>query len=225
MKRRIFAFIIVVTFFLSSCAQEKQPDITADYYEYTKELLAQDINLLSDRIENLSDEVNAQVPHPLDLYAAFADLDGDGIPEFFYGYHALTSSQNNVWYYAYSLKDHKSIQIEHVGNWTPYLETGEEATFYTNPASFLGGNSFRSDDGKAYFLVDVRRGSAVDVGVTYNKLYWSGSKLIVDTSEQFALDNLPVNNDESFPLRESFGKLNDRKVEDIHLLLETYFAE
>ena len=203
-KITLLSALFVLIF--STCAASSYEELTAE------ELFMEDIDSIVADIQAMYDDYSQQYLHELFLNIAFADIDFDGIPEFFYGYQTITGAHNKIWYRAYSLRDRVMISTEHSPNWHTYIADDKQCAFFTGPESFLERN----------IITQTYAGSATDIRLDVNIIQYKNSKLFVNT-----VNWSEVNwHDESLlPLKQVWASTKtDRVKADAIKLLNEYSA-
>ena len=169
-KKALIVFLFTLIF--SACTARTPSNRTVE-----KMLLA-DIDFLVDKIQEMYNDVRPELLYEPPLYIAFADVDFDSIPEFFYGYETMTSSHVKIWYRAYSLKDRAIISSEHLTNWETYVRGDDDCAFYTGPDSFLEGY-FIDDNAKPTIITQTYAGPVVDIRLDVCMIQYRDSKLFI----------------------------------------------
>lgn len=186
-KKALIVIVFVLIF--SACTSCDQPNLSVE------ELLTADIDFLVAEIQAMYDDIRPQLlgapEYDPDIYIAFADIDFDGIPEFFYGYETMTGSHNKIWYRAYSLRDHAIIGTEHAQGWHTYIRDDEACSFFTCPKNFIEGY-FLNDKAEPCFVTKAHTGPVTDPRTDFVFIQYRNSKLFIETGYQFDENLLPL---------------------------------
>lgn len=206
--------------FEQSQALESNAEMEEDI-KNTKGLLASDMVELVSRIQKLSEWANERNIHEVPIYVAFADIDGDNIPEFFFGYRIINAFRD--YYRIYSLTEHDLIEVIHPGDWGLYYDDDDQCAIMTGEA-FLGDRYYLSDTKQKYFIAIIPSGSPVNPYIVINKMW-------VNEQNWFAVDGYEdsfsiLSDDESCTLVQFSGEIDMDDIENsIYNILEQYLAE
>lgn len=156
-----------------------------------EDLFMEDIITISADIQSMYDEIRPQLlsasQYDPSIYIAFADIDFDGVPEFFYGYQTMTGSHNKIWYRAYSLKDRAMISSEHTSvpsayspGWNTYIQDDTSCAFFTGPDNFIEGY-YLNDEAEHCFVTKAIVGSVTQIRTDYAFIKCTNSNLSIST--------------------------------------------
>lgn len=178
-----------------------------------EELFIKDIAFIAADIQDMYDEADARDIHWPVLYIAFADIDFDGIPEFFYGYQTMTALHNKIWYRAYSLKDRAIIEFKHLNSFNTYLHD-EECAFFTGPEIFFEGY-YLDENAQPCFVTQAITGPVTGMWTDYALIQYINSSLFVTTDFEC--------NKELLEIKQVWSKADLSNIEnDIIELLNQY---
>jgi hypothetical protein len=179
-----------------------------------EETFLQDIDVIAADIQVMYEEVDADFLYWPFLYIAFADVDFDEIPEFFYGYQCLTGMQAHIWYRGYSLNDSAIIQNVRLSDWHTYISGDEKCSFYTGSDEFLEGY-YLNEEGEPCFIAKAVAGSATWHQTHCIHIEYSNATLYVS-------DNFECNQDLT-PVKQVWSETTLETLrEDMIRLLEEY---
>lgn len=171
--RVALVLLILCSLIFSACtirAEQSSPE----------NLFIEDLDSIVADIQAMYDKAEADFPYEPSLYIAFADITFDGIPEFFYGYQAITSRQGKIWYMAYSLSDCVMIEAEHPPNWSTYMSWDTDCAFFTGSDHFMEGYYLNSQPDPC-FVTKACAGGVLDGRADYVFIEYVNSKLSIST--------------------------------------------
>ena len=180
-----FCILVVLSLLLSSCGKANQNDLS------TEELMMINIDFLSYEIQSMHDDMSQDYLYEMPIYIAFADIDFDGIPEFFFGYQTMTGSHNKVWYRAFSLKEGSIIDPEHPSDWSTYLSGDTGCAFFTGSENFLEGY-YLNDNKNPCFVTKTYAGSVTDIRTDYVFIEYEYPKLSIAIGFEFDKEIQPI---------------------------------
>jgi hypothetical protein len=201
---------ILCAILFSSCAIGYQTNAT---YE---ELFIEDIPSIADEIKAIYDEVRPELLYDPFIHIAFADIDFDGTPEFFYGYQTFTGSHNKIWYRAYSLSRRDMIAFEHLNRFDTYILDDTDCAFFTGPNNFIEGY-YLNANGAPCFVTKTRAGAVTQIRTDYIFMEYKDETLSVSTGFECA--------EELHAIKQMWSLTTVENIkEDILALLDKYQA-
>lgn len=160
-----------------------------------EELFLEDMDSITAEIQAMYEEIRPELlsapEYDPDIFIAFADLDFDGIPEYFYGYQTMTGSHNKIWYRAYSLSDRAMIDFEHLNSFDTYIRDDTDCAFFTGPDSFIEGY-YLNDMGEPCFVTKATAGPVTGTWTDYIFMEYKNSILTIETGFECDKKLLPI---------------------------------
>jgi hypothetical protein len=179
--QKVLLFLIAcILFSLSGC----------DGRSRAEDKFIEDIDAIAEIFNVMYAEADAKDIHWPIPHIAFADIDFDEIPEFFYGYQTMTGSHNKIWYRMYSLMDRAIITSEHDSDWYTALDD-EECAIFTGPDAFIEGY-YLDDLDKPRFVTKTWTGPVTGPWMDYVFFEYTDSKLLVSTAFECDENLTPV---------------------------------
>jgi hypothetical protein len=179
MRFRIATALCICVFLFSAC----KADVPAN--KSAEELFLEDIDSIAAEIAVMYKDVDEYYLYEPFLYIAFADIDFDGTPEFFYGYQTITSSQGKIWYRAYSLSNRAMIAFEHLNRFDTYILGDTDCAFFTRQDNFIEG-FYLTENAEPCFVTKATVGTASETWTDYIFMEYKNAKLSVSTGFECA---------------------------------------
>jgi hypothetical protein len=154
-------------------------------HKTAEEQFLDDMDSIAADIVAMYNEVDEYFLYWPSLYIAFADIDFDGTPEFFYGYQAITASQGNIWYRAYSLTNRAMIDFEHVNSFNTYIRDDTDCAFFTGQENFIEGY-YLSENAEPCFVTKATVGTVMHIRTDYIFMEYKDGGLSVSTGFECA---------------------------------------